>query len=60
MIDKVNQAKRASILIQRLGEKNFYGRLEVRFENGNIVHITQSKNIKIDQVEEEPGGVLGE
>lgn len=53
MIDKASQVKRASILVQKLCETDFYGRLEIRFEHGNIVHITKIASIKIDAITEE-------
>jgi hypothetical protein len=35
------------LIIKRLIEKKFYGTLEIKFEEGRIVHIRKMENIKL-------------
>jgi hypothetical protein len=52
-INKFDQMAKAQTLIQSLVNSNFYGELNVKFEHGNIVHLRQITNLKIELLGEE-------
>jgi len=51
MIDKRSQVRRIQSLLTTLSQENYWGKLEVCFENGNVIYATQVKQHKPKTVE---------
>jgi len=45
------QVDLATKLIGKLSKDQFYGEVYLKFEHGNIVHIRQTLNVKVEDVE---------
>ena len=45
------QVELATKLISKLSRDQFYGEMYLKFECGNIVHIRQTLNVKVEDVE---------
>lgn len=41
----------ATKLVSKLSREHFYGEVYLKFEHGNIVHIRQTLNVKVEDVE---------
>lgn len=43
-----DQAKKIIDLLKKLTENRFYGKLELKFREGKITHVTKEESIKMD------------
>ena len=50
-LPKRQQVDVATKLIAKLSRDKFYGEMYLKFEHGNIVHIRQTLNVKVEDVE---------